>query len=205
MEQTMFKPKVLVTIIQQGWVRTELLPKLLEMSKDPRITISTLFINKRPYEDALNTALKEAREGSFDFLISFDHDNVPTRNPIDLIFIGKDVIGMPYPTYRLNGDGSIEMALLAMNKQANGEYLDHKVRDGLQEVDAVASGALVISKKVIDSGVHFARKWGEDGFSKTGIDFHFCEKTKENGFHIFSHFGFPASHYKELDLLSMMK
>jgi len=196
------KSKVLVTIIHQGWIRPEMLTVVSLLSRDSRVEVSIVPIQMRPYENALNTALKIAHD--YDFLLTLDHDNVPKNNPIDLVFMDKDIIGMPYLGYQKNEAGQLEVAFLAMDKQENGEYLDHRNMEGLQEVDAVASGAMLISKKVIESGAYFARKWDEKGFAVTGIDFHFCEKVKEAGFKVFAHYDYLASHFKEIDLLDVL-
>lgn len=174
----------------------------LTITRDQRARGAITIIHQKPYENALNTALKQAREGEYDYLITFDHDNVPTKNPIDLISLDKDIIGMPYPTYRYNSQGEIEFALLAMDKQSNGEYLDHKDRNGLQEVDAIASGAIMISKRVFTTDLYFSREW-KDGFAIRGIDFNFCDKAKQKGFHIFAHYDYPSNHYKEINLLDL--
>lgn len=192
-------PKVLITIIHQGWVRADMLSFVANISKDKRAEIAIVPINQRPYENALNTAAQLCLKGECDYLITFDHDNVPTRNPIDLIFLEKDIIGMPYPTYRYGKE--LELAFLAMDKKEDG-YLDHKNTVGLQEVDAVASGAMVISRPVLNK-IFFERVW-DKGFAIVGVDFNFCAKAKQEGFKVFAHYDYPAAHYKELNLLDII-
>ncbi len=195
-------PRILLTVIHQGWVRPEMFFAIELMRKDARVELDVQFLNNRPYENSLNSALKLARMGGHDFLITFDHDNFPKNNPLDLIFIEKDIIGMPY--FGMQNNGHVEFGFLAMDKQTDGGYLDHRTMDGLQEVDAVASGALVLSKRVLDSGIYFERKW-EGGFAIKGVDFYFCEKAKAAGFSIFAHYGYAAEHIKEVPLLEMMR
>lgn len=203
MEQTTSKPKVLITIIHQGWIRPEAINMVLAARSDARADISIAPICQRPYENAINSAMQMAKTGGYDYWISFDHDNVPRNNPIDLIFMEKDIIGMPYPTFRYHS-GKLEMAFLAMDKQPNGEYLDHRNTTGLQEVDAVASGAIMLSRPVIESGVMFAREWNDNGLAVRGIDFNFCDKAKARGFKVHAHYGYVASHFKEIDLLDVI-
>jgi len=204
MEQTMYKPKVLITVINQGWLRPEMFRALSLMLSDPRADVKFASINDRPYENALNGARKVAKEGGYDFWFTFDHDNVPKRNPLDLIFIEKDIVGMPYIGAK-HHNNKMELAFLAMDKQENGEYLDHREMTGLQKVDAVASGALMLSKKVIDAPtVVFIREWSPEGFATRGVDFNFCELAKKEGFEVFTHYDYPASHYKEIDLLNLV-
>ncbi len=204
MEQTTFKPKILVTILHQGWMRPEMLPVFFSMANDVRAQITIAPLKKRPYEENLNTATKMTREGGYDFLITFDHDNIPKNNPIDLVFLNKDIIGMPYPTYGFSSKGELETALLAMDKQPGGGYRDHRTMEGLQEVDAIASGAMVIARRVLENPkVFFARKWDDQGFVITGVDFHFCEKAKAEGFKVWAHYDYLADHIKEISLLEV--
>lgn len=173
-------------------------PRLREMESEATIR----FINQRPYENALNLAARLTIEGGYDYLISFDHDNVPTKNPLPLTKLGKDIIGMPYPGFRYHD--KLEIAFLAMDKQPNTEYLDHREMHGLQEVDAVASGAIVVSRRVLEHpDVFFTRKW-ERGNAVRGVDFHFCEKAKEAGFKVYAHYDYLADHIKEMSLLDVL-
>lgn len=195
------RPKILVTVINQGWVRSEMIQTCFLMASDPRAQIVIAPMEHKIYENNLNGALKMAREGKYDFLITFDHDNVPVGNPIDLAFLGKDIIGMPYLSYQYSPSGEIELGFLSMDKVEKG-YRNHKNVEGLQEVDAIASGALLLSKKVIDSGIYFEREWKE-GFAEKGVDFYFCEKAKGAGFKVHAHYGYLAEHYKEIPLLRL--
>lgn len=198
------KLKILVTVIHQGWMRPEMFGALSNMFADPRATVKFASICDRPYENALNGARKLAKDGNYDFWFTFDHDNVPKRNVIDLAFLGRDIVGMPYIGSQHN-NGKMELAFLAMDKKEDGKYLDHREMTGLQKVDAVASGALMLSKKVIDSPkVVFIREWSPEGFATRGVDFNFCDKAIKEGFDVFAHYDYPASHYKEIDLLTLV-
>ena len=175
------------------------------MKGDARVLMDILALSGRPYENNLNKAMDTFREGAYDYLVTFDHDNVPKNNPIDLVFLDKDIIGMPYLGMRFNEKRQMEMAFLAMDLKENGEYLDHKVMSGLQEVDAIASGAMVIARRVAeDKDMFFAREWDEKGFATRGVDFNFCKKAKEKGFSVWAHYDYPASHFKEVDLLDLI-
>lgn len=182
-------------------MRPEMFFALELMKGDPRASIDIQFLNNRPYENSLNAAVEMGRMGNYDFLLTFDHDNVPRNNPIDLAFLEKDIVGMPYIGLQ-NREKGIEFAFLAMDKKENGEYLDHKILKGLQEVDAVASGALLLSKRVLQSGLFFEREW-DKGFAIRGIDFYFCDKAKQQGFNVWAHYDYLAEHFKEVGLLSL--
>jgi GT2 family glycosyltransferase len=199
------KPKLLVTILNQGWIRPELADVQHLLLSDTRADVKVVHLNKRPSETARNFAVKMMLDGGFDYLLTIDHDTVPLRNPIDLLFIEVDVVGFAYLGMQTKEQG-IELAFLGMDKQPNGEYLDHKNQDGLQAVDAVGSGCLLMSRKVLEQvKAPFMRKWNEDGFAITGLDFYFCEKAKELGFQSYCHYGYIADHIKDVSLLNVLK
>lgn len=199
------KPKLLVTILNQGWIRPELADAQVQMLSDARADTTVVHMNMRPSENARNQSVKDMLDGGYDYLLTIDHDTCPQRNPLDLIELDLDVVGFAYLGARRNANNLLEVAFLGMDKQENGEYLDHKDTNGLQEVDAVGSGCLLMSRKVLESvSEPFVRKW-KDGFAVTGLDFYFCEKAKEKGFKVYCHYGYIASHYHEVDLLDFIK
>lgn len=175
------------------------------IKNDPRADVSVGYFSSRPTEENRNRAVKETIDGGFDYMLMLDPDTVPKSNPIDLVFLGLDVVGMPYPQWRLT-DRGMEIAFLAMDKMPDGNYLDHKTREGLREVDAVGSGALLVHRRVLEKvRPAFMRIWNEDGFATKGIDFNFCDRAKAEGFRVWAHFDYLADHYKEVPLLEVLK
>ncbi len=197
------RSKLLVTILNQGYIRPELSDVQTLLLKDERVDTSVRHINMRPSENARNTSVKMMLDEGFDYLLTIDHDTVPLKNPIDLIELGLDVVGFAVPQWNMS-DPNYPIYFVGMDRVENG-YNEHKDKDGLQEVDAVGSGCLLMSHKVLGSVVDpFARKW-EDGFAVTGLDFFFCEKAKEQGFKVYCHYDYIADHIKELSLLNVLK
>lgn len=195
--------KVLVTVLNQGWIRPELSVALQNIAKDPRVETTIMHTNIRPSESNRNFTCKTMLEEGYDYLLTIDHDNVPLKNPIDLILLGKDVIGMPYPAWNMS-DPNFPIYLVAMDR-VEGGYKEHKDKNGLQEVDAVGSGCMIISRKVLEKVKEpFLRKW-KDGFAVTGLDFYFCEKAKEKGFKIYCHYDYLVDHFKEISLIDVLK
>lgn len=196
------KPKIFVAILNQGWIRPELASLIGILRSDPRAQIDIAYCNLRPAEDNRNNTVKIALEKNYDFLISIDHDTVPLHNIIDLALLDLDVVGCAYPQWNMS-DPKFPIYFLGMDKVGNA-YAEHKQKDGLQEVDAVGSGAIVIARRVLEKvNEPFVRKW-HNGFSITGLDFYFCEKAKAQGFKIYCHYNYLADHFKELSLLDVL-
>lgn len=194
--------KILIAVLDQGWIRPELAAKLALWKSDTRAEVDVRSFNERPSENNRNRTVQVMLDGGYDYLISIDHDTVPLNNIIDLALLGLDVVGCAYPSW--NAIDPYPIYILGMDK-AEGGYTEHKLKDGLQEVDAVGSGALVMSRKVLEAVKEpFLRKW-ENGFAITGLDFFFCEKAKAAGFKVYCHYGYPAEHFKEIGLLAVLQ
>lgn len=205
MNEAFNKKKVLVSIIHQGWIRPEILPLIPILIKDGRYDVHLIDHSSKPYQNSLNQIRKKMLDEGFDYWVTFDHDNVPLNNPLDLIGMG-DVIGMPYPTWMDYQNGDIDTCVLAMSKDQDGRYkqLPPEKREGFVEVDAIASGAMVLSRAVVEK-LFFEREWNGDGIQTRGIDFNFCKKAQDLGFKIYAHFDYLADHHKEQSMFKIMK
>ncbi|MFA5185355.1 MAG: hypothetical protein WC551_02620 [Patescibacteria group bacterium] len=191
--------KVLIAVLHQGLVRPELFGVLLSATIDKRFQTSIRFYDLKPSENNRNQTVKDALDEGFDYLISIDHDVVPMGKILDLVDLDKDVVGCACPQWNMS-DPHFPIYFVGMDR-VEGGYKEHKDRNGLQEVDAVGSGAICMSRKVLEAVKEpFCRKW-KDGFAVTGLDFYFCEKAKEQGFKVFCHYGIPASHFKDINLM----
>ena len=191
----------MVAVLHQGYIRPELASMVGVMKSDERARVSVLYSNQKPSENNRNLTCKLALEQGFDYFITIDHDVTPLKNTIDLVMLDLDVVGFAVPQW--NAIDKFPIYFVGMDRVPDG-YKEHKEKDGLQLVDAVGSGCLVIARRVLEKVKEpFVRKW-KDGFSTTGLDFYFCEKAKELGFKVFCHYDYQADHWKEVSLLSVL-
>jgi len=199
------KKKVLITVCNEGKMRVELSNVLTTMTHDRRHDIKIIYPNLRPYENNLNTAVKEKfLSNDYDYMLIIDNDNPPINNPLDLVELDKDIIGLPTPQWN-ESDKNFPIYFVAMERVPEG-YKEFKNKKGLQEVDAVGSGCVLIARRVLEKvKAPFLREWDEDGRMNYGGDFTFCKKAKEQGFKIYTHYDYPCSHFKELNLLDILK
>lgn len=187
--------KIYIAILDQGWIRRELAPVLAALKSDQRFYIEIRHHSLRPIAYNRNNIVKQFLKTDCDFLLMIDHDNVPCRNPLDLVLLDKDIIGCPYLQVKNN-----ETGWMALKKLKDG-YNQVKIKGDLQEVDAVGTGVILIARRVLEKvKIPFERKW-KGGFPLLGLDFYFCEKAKKLGFKIWVHWKYLASHYKEVNLL----
>ena len=145
--------------------------------------------------------------GDWNLWLSMDADNPPEQNPLDLVELDRDVIGCPTPIWHYTGEKPGERPIYWNAYQYDpdtGAYREYPWRTGLQEVDAVGTGCLLMARRVFENPEMrkgaFARKLNADGTVERGNDISFCERAREQGFKIWCHYDYPAEHISEIPL-----
>ena len=160
----------------------------------------------KPYENNLHHIVNDFMKGDYDFWLNIDSDNPPMHNPLDLIELDKDIIGLPTPIWHYVGKkGERPIYWNGYDyDQSNDAYREHPVREGLQKVDAVGTGCILISRRVFENEQMrkkpFERKLNEDGTVNKGNDISFCERVREQEFEIYCHYDYPCDHFSENSL-----
>lgn len=197
--------KVLVSVCNQAWLHKRVVFALLKLQQDPRVTV--ILPTHTPYEHALNRVCKDLKEKytDHDFWLNIDADNPPINNPLDLVDLNKDYIGLPTPVWHDAVKGDQPYYYNALIK--SGEGYKPATGEGLFEVDATGSGCFLVHRRVIESVIRpwFMREYDEDGIVTKGHDYLFCEKVKKAGFKVWTHTGYPCEHYVETDLHSQIR
>ena len=198
--------KVLVTIPNRGWVHRQVLAIALQMvaERECELVIDPA-IHPPPYDNCLNILARKFYLGDYDFWMNIDHDNPPTKNPLELIKLDKDIIGLPTP-------GLSEFQNPMVHPMAfrivDGKHVPVRDGKGLERVDAISSGAMLIKKRVFDNEMMrrfpFLSVYNEYGIRTHGPDIAFCSKARSQGFEIYSHFDYPCYHYKDFELGELM-
>ena len=94
------KPRVLVSVPSgDGWVHKFSVFSLMKMQGDNRVQATFIIPTHKPYVNNLHKIKNDFLKGKYDFWISFDDDNAPMKNPFDLVFLNKDIIGCPTPVW----------------------------------------------------------------------------------------------------------
>ena len=177
-----------------------------------------IFASDRPIDHARNKAITTvlSAEEHATHLLMVDADNAPTRSPLDFVDQDLDIVGLPTPIYdarRIDVGGypliwnAVRYSPRGSEPVAGGRDGWHEAGDkrGLQEVDAVGSGCILISRRVLESvRPAFVRRYDDEtGVASHGSDFEFCRRAKAVGWRVFTHWGYPCSHVKEVDLLQL--
>ena len=194
------KTRVLISIPTEGWIHKHCVFALAKIMEDHRYQKKLILPTHRPYENNLNQIVKQFLDEEHDFWLNFDSDNPPRHNPLDLVSLNLDIIGCPTPVWANMKKGDYPIYWNALDKKDDG-WAPHKQTSGLQEVDAIGSGCMLISRRVfLALKKPFMREWDDDGIVQRGHDYLFCERAKKAGFKVWAHYDYPCFHFNEIEI-----
>ena len=176
----------------------EIISETLKQNKHQIYLVYSGVIN---VNDNRNIITKRFLESDCDYLLMVDSDNPPIRNPIDLVDLDLDVVACPTPMFT---EGVIKIN--CFDKIESG-YMS-KVYEGkdLFECDRVGSGCILIARRVLEKiKCPFAPKLDEDGIVVESEDMNFSFRAKEAGFKVWGHWDHLCNHFKEVNLLDILK
>lgn len=196
---------VLISCTNTHWIHKHVVHKLLLLSQDGRYKVNIIMPSHKIYENNLHHIVNDFMDGVYDFWLEINSDNPPIQNPLDLIQLDRDIIGLPTPIWHYTGNGERPVYWNGYDYDTKtGMYREHQVKEGLQRVDAVGTGCLLISRRVFENPemrrAPFMREWNEDGTMEKGNDIMFCERARKQGFEIYCHYDYPCDHFNELSL-----
>jgi len=200
----MSSKRILITVPTMGMVRKELAAHLVGLSRDPRYALDVRFSTETPYANNMNKLALAMLDEDFDFWLNIDHDQCPLANPLDLVEFDKDVLGLPTPILELGGGGKYPFRWNVFNCRGDTGMVSHDAPFGLQQVDIVGSGALLIARRVIEAvEAPFSRRWKKDGTQNIGGDISFCLKAADAGFKVWAHYDYPSQHHKTVEMAAL--
>lgn len=202
---------ILVTVPNTGWLHKTTVHGLLRLQRDRRYRLRISMPTNVPLENNQHHIIRDFLDGGENYWLSIDSDTTPIQNPLDLVALDKDVVGLPYPIWHYTDEpGERPIYWAAYDYvEAAAAYKEHEPKDGLQRVDAIGGGCMIIARRVFEhpsmmNGA-FARTVNGDGTVEKGNDIAFCERARAAGFEIWSHYGYPAMHTNELELTEVIR
>jgi len=206
------KKRVLVTVPNTGNIHKLVAMALLKLQCDIRYKLTIMLPTHNPYENNLHHIVLDFLKRGFDYWLSFDSDNPPINNPLDLISLDKDIIGCPTPIWHFKGDKKGERPIYWNGYDYVKEedaYTEHDQKIGLQRVDAIGTGCFVIARRVFLNknmrNAPFERKLYTNGQVNKGNDLSFCERARDNNFEIWCHYDYPCNHFCNLELNEVVR
>lgn len=208
----MNKPRVLISLPHTGQIHTSTVNAIEQLIlPDQRVQLQVIRPSAVPFENNMNQVIQYCLQGDWDFWINLDSDQAPLKNPLDLVFLDKDVIGLPTPAVKFGQAGWENPFFWSVyrwdeKREAYFVYKYQPDQGPLQEVDAVGSGCWVVARRVLEALQHpLQQHWDEHGILQMGGDVSFCRKARAQGFRIFAHYDYPCRHFKTVDLYEVMK
>ena len=192
--------KICIGIPTRGRIHALQANALIGIWEDRRYVKELFFsINSRSVEESRNFVASQFLKSDCDYLLSMDDDVVPLKNPLDLVKLDLDIIGLPVPVVRGKGIS------YGAYQEKEGKYPDYPKKEGLQEVDAISGGCMLIARRVLENlDKPFSALYNEQGLWALSEDLNFCKRAKEKGFKIFAHFNYPCQHYSDVELSSLI-
>lgn len=195
--------KVLISVPNLHWIHKFVVHKLLLLQKDGRYATTVVMTSHKPFENNLHHLVNEFLEGDYNFWLSMDDDNPPINNPLDLVALNKDIIGLPTPIWYYNPAEGRDDKAIYWNAydydESNDKYREHPIKKGLQRVDSIGTGCFLMARRVFEDPEMqkgaFTRKLYPDGTVHKGNDMSFCERARERGFEIYAHYDYPCQHF----------
>lgn len=208
--------KVLIAIPSQGWIHQSMVMPLIRIWNDQRYQKTFLVLPRSrctSVEAARQSIQVQFLKSDCDYLLSMDHDNAPLKNPLDLIELGKDIIGCVTPTWNYSivrpavDKNTPPIRWNAFDQKWDEEiqrkrYVEHTPREGLQKVDAIGTGCFLAARRVFEAikDIPWTSIAKDDGSIFKGEDILFSERVREKGFEIYAHFDYTCSHFNELEI-----
>ncbi len=203
---------ILISVPNLGSIHKLVCIALLKLIQEKRHKVNVIMPTHCPSENNLHHIVNDFIGDNYDYWLNIDSDNPPIKNPLDLVELDKDIVGLPTPvwhfTNKIEGERPIyENAYRYVHKE--GAYKEWPVKKGLQKVDAIGTGCFLVARRVFDNPEMrkgaFTRKLNPDGTVDKGNDISFCERARAQGFEIYAHFDYRCRHFNELELHEVSK
>lgn len=193
---------VYIAILNQGHVRVDLANNLFTAITNSRIRTKVVWPSAQTVDNNRNQIVRRFLDTDFSHLLMIDDDTVPPPNILELLNYDKDIIAAPVTQWHENDMYWVIMDWVA-EEQAFRQVPPDR-RNGLQKVDGVGTGCILIKRGVLESVQKpFERLWDQYGIQALGQDFYFCRKATELGFEVWAHWDYPCLHYKSIDLIKV--
>ena len=214
MNNQAYKAKTIyVAVLNQGWIRAELVFLLTKWVRESPYNLFLTLPAQKPIMNNRNDIVKKFLLTDFDYLLMLDDDIIPPADFLTLVDYDKDVIGGLCFACKNKEGHDIILPLALEKRKSEREDVEWKYRplklngnEGLIEVDAIGTGAMIIARRVLEHPKMkpaFIDYYDKEGLRIEGLDLSFCRRAKENGFKVYTHTNFPCSHWTYMDLMTI--
>lgn len=189
--------KIFVGIPNTGYLRTELVSWLFSHEDKDKYEVTMFFPQNKPHDYNRNIIVKKFLETDNEYLLMIDSDVVPISNVLEMSDLDKGIMSALVRTYK---DG--DLIPVALKKVEGGYKVWSPLSKGLNEVDAVGTGCLMIKREVFNkiTKPYFRFRYNDEGFLINGEDFDFCDRVKEAGYKVYFNADYEAQHFTTINI-----
>ena len=193
---------------KDGNIYFELVLRLLAWANQKTIPVQIMIEPfQSPIDHCRNSIVKRFLSTNCTHLLMIDNDIVPPTDTLErLLFHNKEIIGAICPVIGPDKNNKLMKSYNAYHRDVMGKYLQHDWPDssGLEEVDAIGTGCIMIKRKVFEDGkLLFTTEYDEEGIKWTGEDISFCENAKDISIQIYADYKLKCKHIKSCNLLEL--
>ncbi len=191
---------IMVSILNEGAIQQGLADVLMSFSQQDKYNLIINYPSDRPITNNRNKIVQRfLTNKECDYLLMIDDDIVPPKNILNLADFQKDIISPVCFIYQY--DKGVWPVVLKRSREGTLNPIDITEKQGLIECDAVGTGTIMLSRKVLEAiRFPFQNEYDADGVKKWGLDLNFCEKAKKLGFKVYCHLDYICSHWYLMDL-----
>lgn len=202
--------KVYLAILNNGELRREMLSIVIPAMKRTK-NIELIWENPNktwanPISSNRNQIVKRFLKTDCGWLLMIDDDVVPFHNPLELVSLNLDVIGMP-ALVRASGQTMVWTAYTPHSDGVGYSALDLDSFDDmfdLLEVAIVGTGCILVKREVLENvKAPFHSEFNEDGIQIYGTDFAFCRRATKAGFKVHTTIHRRCEHFKKIGFNEM--
>ena len=192
---------IYIGVLNQGNIRIELASMVNDYTHQNKYRLLITYPDEKPISNNRNKIVQDFLYNSdADYLLMIDADIIPPENLLNLADFQKDIISPICFIYQKN---MVAPLVMRMNPEGTYGIMPFNGTEGLVEVDAVGTGCIILSRKVLehpDLKAPFMNEYDQDGVKKYGLDFAFCRRAKKAGFKIYCHLDYACQHWVTSDL-----
>jgi len=197
------KKSIFIGVLNQGEIRPELSNCLTKMSEQTDYDIFMRYSSAKPIANNRNKMVQEFLAGSCDYMMMIDSDIVPPPTVLAFADFEKDIIAAKCYMYQQS-----MVAPVIFKRKSDGMYtpINAESSSGLIEVDAVGTGCIMLSRKVLEEiKAPFLNEYDQDGIKLWGLDIAFCRRAKEKGYKVYAHLDYDCCHWQPINLRIMYR
>lgn len=194
-----------IAVPNTGTIRTGLAAALLRLAFDGRYALNFSFRIAQPVANNCNQIVQQflglPEEHAYLLILGSNVVPLPEHNPLDLVELDCDVVGLPCPIWKGERDPGDNVVWNIVG--SDRVHLWQSPRGRLLQVEGIGSGAMLIARRVLehsDMRGPFRDMWDANGVRTVGEDLQFCYRANAAGFTVWAALDYVCEHEKLVPL-----